>query len=213
MLEQYAFPWLAYPTCHRVTTTRSTTLTTTMRVIYRVHHHTTNVGTTTQPTTTASLTNLDILLVGVETAPWTPCIQRALGGLLQTSNAKWHNRDHDQQAEYMCRLSALAAPLTGLNSTLWINVPTGMWDNGKRCPALYQPLSRHYRITNSQTLGSNNVALHAIFISYQRDKGCSIRIILNPLNGRKHSCFSAFKINQAIPALVPATFLPGRHVT
>jgi hypothetical protein len=45
-----------------VSTTRGTTLTTTMRMVYGVHRHTTNLGSTTEPTSSTSLTNLYIAM-------------------------------------------------------------------------------------------------------------------------------------------------------
>ena len=97
---------------------------------------------------------------------------------------------------------------------LWMIVPTGMFFIGK---AFARPdihvFTGDQLVADLHALGSEYVRKLVVLVTKKRDEGASIRIVFEPLDGRRHVKLATFEINNPVALLVPTAPMTDRHAS
>jgi hypothetical protein len=88
---------------------------------------------------------------------------------------------------------AIWPPLPGFSSMLWTIVPIGMPENGIALPGLMSALARDDLVADAEALRRQDIGLLAIFIADERDEGGPVRVVFDPLDGRRTSILVRLK--------------------
>jgi hypothetical protein len=178
-----------------------------VRVIDRVHRDTTDARTLAHVADAPGLAEVLVGIVGVRDS--------ADGGhALLAHEAKFTRRQADLRvaavttdelgvcARGACNLAALA----GLKLDIVDDGADGHAGERHRIARLDVGLrGAQNSVADGETLGREDVGLFAIIVADQRDKGGPVRIVFDPLDGRRDVHLGALEINDPVEAFCPAT--------
>ena len=84
-------------------------------------------------------------------------------------------------------------------------MPTGMRSSGMALPGFTSTVSRgDDLVAGRKALRREDVGELAVLVVDQRDEGGAVRIVFEPLDGRRHVELGALEVDHAVGALVPA---------
>jgi len=191
------------------------TFTTTHRVIMRVHNDTTVVRTTSEPTATSCLTGRLQRMIAVTNTTYsclasTEDFASLTRGQLDNAIAAF---TRSELSEVSCR--------THEECTL-SRTKLDVVDDGTNGDVLQRKSitnfrssfsARHQRLTDLQSVGSNNITFFAVSVEEESDASRTIRIVLNRLHDSGNTIFLSLKVDKAIFLLVTATHIADSHLT
>mmetsp|Transcript_10340 Transcript_10340/g.13500 ORF Transcript_10340/g.13500 Transcript_10340/m.13500 type:complete len:232 (+) Transcript_10340:1431-2126(+) len=194
------------PWGHRVTTTGGTTFTTTVRVIDRVHNHTTHRRTLALVAHTAGFTKV---LVGVVRVG-----HGTNGGHAFLTDEAQFTRGQADLSVATITTNELSigtgctgdlAAFAGLHFDV-VNDGTDRHARERHCVARLDVGFRggDYLVTNCQTLRSEDIRLLAVFVFDQCDECGPVRVVFDPLDGRRNIEFVALEIDDPVETLCAA---------
>src|SRR5215468_3482548 len=177
-----------------------------MRMVDRVLGDAAGVRADTEPAAAPGLADDDVLLIGIRhRADRREAVEMHLAHL---TGAEADQRIVDVAADQLHERAGGARQLPALLRPQLHIVDDGADGNGLQRHGVawldVGALARHDLIADLQPLRRQDIALLAVLVADQRDERGPVRIVFQPLDGRRHVELAALEVDQPDAALVPA---------
>ena len=216
LLERVRLPLVGLPQGgDRVATTGGAALAAAMRVIDRVHRDATRLRTLALPARAAGLAVVRVLVVGVGDR----ADRRHAGAVDEALLARVQAHD-DVGAVATDDLRIGAGRARDLAALAGLHLDIVDDRAHRHLPHLLGAArldvggcAGHHAVADREALRREDVGLLAVLVSDERDEGRAVRIVFQPLDGRRHVLLAPLEVDQPVGALVPAASVARRDAT